>query len=243
MKALLLLFCLLTVNICEAREWKNKTELKRTTGQDDLPNGDWLRKDRKKNTDIWSDANRYNMSSNQGDVCYTSFAQKRDFYYWLDTELQNRGSDVRWPGVAYIVTRRLRYLDSRFVQKIIIRDKAFIDFVEKCNNLILTNIYLDLRALYNREEALTGSEARHWDSTLTYKEQCTIVDTVYDMQPRRIVEKLNRMAHGKGIYKLVMPRKLRINKNISDCENRCAYGLNIISRYYDAKRRKRSGRH
>lgn len=237
MKGLLLVFSLLIVNIHYASEWKNIKQFRAKTNLDTLAKSDWLKKDRKHNTQTWINANHYNINISNGYTQYTSFAQKKDLYKWLDIEMRSRGHDVYWPGIAFIVTKRLCYLDSRFIQRIIIHDKKFMFFIQECNNLILQHIYPNLTALYNCDTPHTDTTARNWDSIVIHKEQCTVLDTVYAKQPKPILKKLNRMAQGKGIYWIAMPKKLRLRKDISNCTNRCNYGLNTIRKYYDVKHR------
>lgn len=237
MKGLLLVYSLLIVNITHASEWKNMKQYRARTNLDRLSESDWLKKDRKHNTQTWINANHYNINSTNGFTQYTKFAQKKDFYIWLDIEMRSRGHDVYWPGIAFIVTKRLRYLDIRFIQKTIIHDENFMFFIQECNNLILQHIYPNLTALYTSHTPLTGTAARKWDSVIIHKEQCIVLDTIYAKQPKPVLKKLNRMAQGKGIYRLAIPGRLRMRKDIRKCKNRCNYGLNTIRKYYDVKHR------
>lgn len=229
-----LLVVLMSVN-AEAREWKNVKQCRQHTGSDTCSSGNWLRKDRKKNTHSWHVANRYNLLQQDGYKEYTTFSQKRDLYKWIDDTRFAQGHEIKWAGNAYIITRQLAYLDNILVRALIIHDKKFMQFVKGSNALILQNIYPDLQNVYKRNEPLSGSSACDWDSLIIHKEQCEVLDTLYARQPKRVVKKFNRMAAGKGIYALVLRKELRMKGDIRDCKVRCAYGLRTMSIYYDDK--------
>lgn len=231
---LLLIIGLLTAQV-QAREWKSLKQCSVQTGKDSLAAGDWLRKDRRKNTHKWQVANRYNLLQSDGYKEYTTFGQKRDFYKWIDDTRFAQGHEVKWAGNAYIITKQLVYLDNVIVRAVIIHDRKFMDFVKGSNALILKNIYPDLQKVHERSKPLVGLPACDWDSLIIHKEQCDVLDTLYARQPKRVVRKFNRMAAGKGIYALVLRKELRMKGDIRDCKVRCAYGLRTMSIYYDDK--------
>ena len=236
MRALLLtMVFLLLCNLLHAQEWKHKKHYRNEKGSDTLASGCWLRKDRKKKTDTWCAANEYNMEADSGYKCYRTFAQKRDFYKWFDGYRRNAGHEVKWAGVAYLITKRLIVVDNRFVRSVVIADKEFIKFVQQSNALILKNIYPNMQQLYEKDKPLKGKDAKHWDSVTIYKEQCKVVDTLYARQPARVLRKFNRMAAGKGVYALFVPKKMRMKGDIKSCKVRCDYGLHTMSAYYEDK--------
>lgn len=219
----------------QAREWKTMKQLQRETGRDSLQQGEWTKRDRKKNTHRWQAANKYNLQQEDGYRQYENFSQKRDFYKWMDDTRFAKGHEVKWAGNAYIITKQLSYLDNWLVRVLVVHNKPFMKFVRSSNEMILKNIYPDMQHVYERKTPLTGVKACEWDSSIIYKEQCIVLDTFYKKQPEHVLRKFNRMAAGKGIYALVLRKELRMKGDIRDCKTRCAYGLHTMGIYYDDK--------
>lgn len=233
MKLLPLILLLMLPFSPYGREWKSLRQYNKEHNSSTLAEGHWLKKDRKKDTHAWHAANKYNLLRKDGYSEYSTFSQKRDFYKWLDDTRFAKGHEVKWAGNAYIITKQLVALDYWPVRVFVIHDKKFMQFVRKSNALILKNIYPDMRDIYTMKKPLTGNNACHWDSVVIYKEQCEVLDTLYDKQPERVLKRFNRMAAGKGIYTLVVPRKMRMKGDIRDCKTRCSYGLHTMSVFYD----------
>ena len=233
MKRLFTIALLLTALSINAREWRNMRKYRQTTGTTTLAAGEWLRKDRKHNTAIWLSANTYNILTADGHTHYTTFAQKRDFYKWVDDERHKHGHEVKWAGNAYFVSKKLVYLDNIFIRILIIHDRKFMAFVHESNNLILEHILPELSNLYQMQKPLKGETACNWDSTIIYKEQCTVLDTLYRQQPKRVLKRFGRMAEGRGIYMFAVPKELRMHGDIQDCKTRCRYGLQTMEILYD----------
>lgn len=232
MKRLLIICLLLTASSSDAREWRTIRKYERSKGTSILTEGDWLKKDRKRNTEAWKQANRYNIKAADGYTHYTSFAQKRDFYKWVDAETHQQGHEVKWAGNAYFISQRLVYLDNVFVRALIIHDRRFMTFVHNSNDRILEYILPELSKLYEMQKPLKGETACNWDSTVIYKEQCSVLDTLYQQQPERVLKRFGRMASGRGIYVFAVPKKLRMHGNIKDCVTRCRYGLHTMEILY-----------
>ena len=161
--------------------------------------------------------------------------KKKDFYRWFDGYRRNAGHEVKWAGSAYLITKRLVVMDNWFIRTVVVADKDFVKFVQQSNALILKNIYPNLQQVYELAKPLKGTEAVYWDSVTIYKEQCKVVDTLYAKQPARVLRKFNRMAAGKGIYALFVPKKMRMKGDIKSCRVRCDYGLHTITQYYEEK--------
>lgn len=235
MRLLLILLALLIANIAYAQEWRNMMQYKQVIGKQKLEPGHWLKSDRINNTATWREANKYNLIKQDCHRKYTNFAQKRDFYRWVDNTRKTKGHEVMWAGVAELVTKRMVPVDNKLVRMLFIRNKKFVSFVSQSNTLILQNICPDLDEMCNGIKPLKGEDARHWDSVIIYKEQCLVLDSLYKKQSKAVLKKFNRMANGKGIYSLVVPRAMRMNADIRDCENRCHYGLYTAVNYYKSK--------
>lgn len=221
--------------VAHAREWKSIRQYHKTTGIDTLGVHDWLRKDRKKETERWHTVNATNLNTTDGYIHYDNFSQKRDFYKWIDDYRYSKGHEVKWAGNAYIISKQLAYLDKWVVRVMVVNNKQFTRFVQESNALILKNIYPELKGLYKRATPLTGESACDWDSVTIYKEQCLVLDTLYKKQPESVMRKFGNMAAGKGLYSIVVRKKMRMKGDIRDCNNRCAYGLHTMAVYYDNK--------
>ena len=89
---------ILAVQLLQAKEWKSIGQYRRHRGTDELAATDWLKKDRKRNTLRWHATNLYNLSQDSGYIHYNTFAQKRDFYKWMDDNRFERGHEVKWEG-------------------------------------------------------------------------------------------------------------------------------------------------
>jgi hypothetical protein len=48
----------------------------------------------------------------------------------------------------------------------------------------------------------------------------------------KAIKKLQKMAEGKGIYRLVIPKELRFNGDLKNCEARYNYSINTLVEYY-----------
>ena len=53
----IIIILLLITQVAFSQEWKNLKDYKTTTGQHVLQDGCWLKKDRKRNTETWEQAN------------------------------------------------------------------------------------------------------------------------------------------------------------------------------------------
>ncbi len=79
-KYIIIAFTLLVFNNSYTQEWKSLKAYQIETGNHILLNGCWLKKDRKKRTEVWNKANIFNLSIVNGNLKYSSISQIRDFY-------------------------------------------------------------------------------------------------------------------------------------------------------------------
>lgn len=227
-----MIICLGIALSSSAQEWKNLRQFRLQTGRHDLSAGEWLKYDRKNNTTRWVNANTYNLRRDDCAKKYPCIAQKRDLYRWADqTRLQNR-HEVQWAGVAYLITSKMAVLDRRIVRWAFVGNRQLVRFLFQSNELILQNIRPELAQICDGKSPMTGRAAVAWDSATIYKEQCIVLDTLYERQPVRVIHKFNRIVNGKGIYALVIPPGMRMHNDVANCKNRCYYGLVTMRKYY-----------
>src|SRR5712675_1570930 len=117
------LFLLINSGAAYAQEWKSLRAYRKETGSTTLAEGCWLKKDRKKNSATWQQANKYNLSLETGHLKYKSIRQLRDFYLWFDTERKKQGHEIQWFGITALVEHEFAKLDSWFVCTFIVRHK------------------------------------------------------------------------------------------------------------------------
>ncbi|NQU53632.1 MAG: hypothetical protein HQ522_13945, partial [Bacteroidetes bacterium] len=67
-----------------AQEWNNLKAYQKETNNSTLLDGCWLKKDRKKQTEVWKLANTYNLFQNNGNLKYKTIREIRDFYVLFD---------------------------------------------------------------------------------------------------------------------------------------------------------------
>lgn len=69
--------------------------------------GNWLKEDRQRNTEVWNKANKTNIKKSKGDLEYIDIHQRCDFYKWFEHKTDSLGFETRWAGAAKITTSKL----------------------------------------------------------------------------------------------------------------------------------------
>ena len=132
MKALtIIISILLNFNYGYAQEWKSLKAYKKETGNSVLKEGQWLKKDRKKETLNWHKANLFHLANDTGFKNYTTICQIHDFYNWFDLEREKQGHEIEWIGIAAIATHQLSYIDNGMVRFLLIRNKELVKFANQ----------------------------------------------------------------------------------------------------------------
>ncbi|OBX21250.1 hypothetical protein BAA08_13460 [Bizionia sp. APA-3] len=83
-----------------ASEWTCLKIYQQETGQQALSEKDWLTSDRRRNSQVWQQANTFNLE-NQLPSEYSTIRQQRDFYEWYYTAISEKEHDVVWPKMAH----------------------------------------------------------------------------------------------------------------------------------------------
>lgn len=210
------------------QEWKNLNTYQKETGNSTLNEGCWIKKDRKDQTKVWKLANEFNLNIKNGNLKYKSISEKRDFYLWFDQEIKKRGNEINWIGIANIAANQLSKFDNFFIRLFIVRNKELNQFVNNGSEVVFSFAFPQLKEVYFSNQILTGKEATIWDQNYGLKEQCEILEPLYDNLSEKALKKLERIAKGKGIYSIGISRDLRYNGKIDDCKLRYEHGLNKL---------------
>lgn len=222
----------INTNLAFAQEWKNLKIYQKETKNEILKDGFWLKKDRKKQTSVWCQANSYNLNIENGNKKYQTISEIRDFYLWFDNERIQRGHEIKWIGIAAIATTELSNLDNFFIRVFILRNKEIVKFGRQGSEKVFDYAFPKLKGIYFSNELVTGKDAENWDKAHGRKEQCEILDSLYVKLSEKGFHKLERIANGHGIFSLGVPKSLRFEGNLHDCEARIAHGINKILPVY-----------
>ncbi len=225
-------FFLLFTQITFSQEWKNLKDYKNATGNNILQDGCWLKKDRKKNTETWKQANKYNLSIDDGNLKYKTIRQVRDFYLWFDVEREKLGHEIHTSGVAEIVAGQLSKLDNCFIRTFFVRNKEVVWFANEGTKKVLEFAFPLFREVYFSNEILKGQEAKDWDIKNWKTEQCQIVEPIYNQLSSKAIQKLERMAKGKCLFSLGVKKELKFEGDLRDCKSRYEHAFTNLNDYY-----------
>jgi len=228
----IIIFLLLNNQVSFSQEWRNLKNYKKTTGQNVLQNGCWLKKDRTRNTETWKQANKYNLSIDNGNLKYKTISQTRDFYLWFDDEREKLGHEINGIGVAALVAGQLSNFDNYFIRTFIIRNKEVVWFGNEGSKKVLKFAFPLLKKVYFSNNILKQEEAKDWDITNGKIEQCQILEGLYNKLSSKAIRKLERMAKGKGIYNLGVKNELKFEGDITDCKSRYEHASSKLITYY-----------
>ena len=226
------LILLLNSNFVVSQEYRNLKTYKKETSHSILLDGYWLKKDRKRNTQVWKNANEYNLLQKNAHKNYRSIREIRDFYLWFDNCRKRRGHEVQWIGIAAMASSQLAKLEVGFYRIFVIRNKEIIQFAQEGSKKVFSETLPKLKEVYFSTKLLVGNQAVNWDKEHCKIEQCDLLNPLYDKLSKKAYNKLNRMAKGKGIYKLVIPMKLTFVGDLKNCNARISYGRKKILPIY-----------
>ena len=228
MKNGLLILLLCFFNLSTAKEYKNLKEYQKLTGKLQLESSDWLRSDRKNNTAVWQHANLYNLHNNLP-LEYQSIKERTDFYLWLFKSLDDKGSEVIWPKMAHYISNKLENVKS-FPFNIFTR-KEVKRYATKGSETVFSKAFEKIKALYFSESILKSEEALAWDESIIYEEQYVWLQEIYSGIDQKTLKTIDKMAKGKCIYILMVPKEIVFSGDLSNKEDRYDYALNILRPY------------
>ncbi|MFC4721047.1 Insecticidal toxin complex protein [Geojedonia litorea] len=228
MKSLLLFFAMLVAIPSYGREWNSLRSYQKETNQQQLSPSDWLASDRRQNTLIWNNANKFNLLNNKPKE-YLSIKQRRDFYLWLHNELEKKGHDVVWPYMAYFISHKLRLVNN--VPYRWFSSKAIKRYTDMGSEEVFNSAFIKLQEIYNSENLLRKNEAYSWDEKMLHDEQFIWVERVYEIMDDKSLKQIGRMAKGHFLYSIVVPKPIRFQGDISNAQERYSYALHTLRTY------------
>lgn len=227
-----LILIITSINTIVAQEWSSIRAYKKETGNTVLLDGCWLKKDRKRQTKVWKNANVFNLTQKQGNLKYATISEIRDFYKWFDSERIKQGHKINGVGVASIAATQLSNMDSRFIRFFIVRNKEIVQFANKGSKLVFEFAFPLLNEVYFSKEKIIGEKARNWDRKNGYFEQCEVLEPLYNKLSVKAINRLERIAKGKGIFNLAVPKELKYEGEIENCKTRFLHGKDKLLPYY-----------
>lgn len=123
-------------------------------------------------------------------------------------------------------------LDNFFIRVFILRNKEIVKFGRQGSEKVFDYAFPKLKEIYFSNKLVTDKDAGNWDKEHAKKEQCEILDSLYVKLSEKGFHKLERIANGQSIFSLGVPKSLRFEGNLHDCEARIAHGINKILPVY-----------
>ncbi len=215
-----------------SQEWKSLKSYQKETGETLLQKGCWLKRDRKHQTKVWKQANLYNLTIVTGNQKYQSISQIRDFYLWFDADRKKQGHEILGVGIAAIAAKQLSKLDSGFIRFFVVRNQEIVEFANEGSHKVFEFGFPLMKNVYFSDELITGKNAKNWSLKYGKIEQCDILQPLYKQLSTKALSRLAKMARGKGIFNLGVPKRLKFVGNIEDCQTRFEHGLYKLKPYY-----------
>lgn len=233
----------LFVQFVMGQEYSSLKHYTHVTGQNQLKDGCWLTKDRKKQTEIWHKANLFNLSVEKGNEKYKSISQICDFYSWFDQVRIQQGHEIYWIAIASVATHQLCKMDNALIRTIIVGNKEVVQFANEGSKMVLDFAFPLLHDVYFSADKIVGVEAENWAAKYGMQEQCTILEPLYQELSPKALHKLTKMVKGKGIFALGVPGKLKFEGSIENCNARFQHGINKLLPYYKTHQLKKHPHH
>jgi len=231
-KHIIIAFTLLVFNNSYTQEWKSLKAYQIETGNSILLNGCWLKKDRKKQTEVWNKANIFNLSAINGNSKYSSISQIRDFYNWFDAERKKKGHEIVGVGIASVAANQLSKMDNFLIRFFIVRNKEIVQFANNGSKKVFEFAFPLLKEVYFSKEILKNENARLWDLKHGEIEQCEILEPLYHKLSFKAIYRLEKMAKGKGVFNFGVPNQLKYEGEIDNCQTRFEHGKTKLLLYY-----------
>ncbi len=228
MRWILILTFFIFNNSVSAKEWKSLKAYQKATQKQNLSPSDWLKSDRQKNTLIWQKANSYNLINNLPHE-YIKIKERRDFYKWMYSELNKQGHEIVWVKMAHYISTKLRKMESFPFS--IFSSKKILEYANTGSEMVFNNAFLELNLIYTSNKVYKGNKALLWDEVILHKEQFLWIDSIYKTIDRQSLKKLQRIAKGKFLYGLVVPKAIRFRGNLSNAETRYHYAFHKLRAY------------
>ncbi|MBU2952087.1 Insecticidal toxin complex protein [Tamlana agarivorans] len=208
-----------------AKEWKSLNAFEKVNGKRELRATDWLKSDRRRNTQVWQNANIYNLQHNYF-LEYETIKERRDFYKWFFSKMEARHCEVVWPKMAYYISNKLRLVNAFPFS--VFTTKSVKSYAYQGSETVFNHAFKTLKALYLSEDVLKSNAAMQWDESIIHKEQYIWLKGIYEGIDDKGLRTIERMAKGKGFYCVLVPKKIRFKSDISVTKNRYDYALHVL---------------
>ncbi|WP_159023012.1 Insecticidal toxin complex protein [Formosa sp. L2A11] len=228
MKIFIFLILCLNFNIVSAKEWKNLKTYQKETQFEVLSNGDWFTADRKQNSKVWQNANRFNLMQMHPEN-YTSVVQRLGFYMWFQKKIEQKGDEVYWVKMAAFISEKLSRIYT-FPYKYIVK-KSTIHSANYGSEIVFNNAFPYLRTLFLASEPLKNTAAETWDLKMLHLEQYDWVASVYEKIDAKNLKQISQIARGKGVYRLFVPKELAFTTDLKNPNHRYYYAVNVLLPY------------
>jgi len=150
---------------------------------------------------------------------------------WFDLEIKKQGHEIQAVGVASVAAWQLSKLDNVLI-RFFFRNKELVNFANEGSKKVFEFAFPLMQDVYFSDKIFTGEEARNWGIKNGRIEQCEILEPLYENLSLKSIQKLERMAKGKGIFCLGVPKELKYKGSIKDCTTRFEHGLYTILPFY-----------
>ena len=231
MRITILTLCLFFSTCIQAKEWKSLKSYEKASQNKALQSSDWLSLDRRQNTVTWQNANLYNLNNSLPQE-YINVKQRRDFYKWFDIQIKQKGHEVIWPSMAYYISQKLR-LAKAFPFSLFAR-KQVKNYASQGGEIVFNKSFKDLKELFFSNTILKDEFAVEWDKNILYNEQYVWIDCIYKTMDSKSLKQIERIAKGKLLYGLALPKAIRFEGNIANANDRYVFAIEKLRVYCKA---------
>ncbi len=228
MKCYTFLVLIILSSTLQAKEWKNLKVYQKETHQEILSPSDWLKMDRIHNTIVWQKANRYNLNHHLPQE-YVRILERRDYYEWAYKELKKQGHEVVWVAMAHFISKKITLMKTFPYTLFLNRNVVY--YANDGSELVFNNVFEDLKAIFNSDIVLKAEKALQWDESISHKEQFVLLESIYKNMDASSLKKIERIAKGKFLYSLMVPKSIRFKGDISNPIDRYSYAINKLRDY------------
>lgn len=222
------LFIIVLSQNLHAKEWRSLKAYQTEAHSKTLSPSDWLKHDRIHNSIVWQQANLYNLSHNLPQE-YLKISERRDFYKWIYGTLKQKGHEVVWVQMAHFISKKMHLLES--FPCLLFSNRKIVQYADAGSEVVFNKAFKDLKDLLDSETILKGNKAKEWDESMAYKEQYIWLDSLYLTIDEDSLKTIERMAKGKFLYSLAVPKAIRFKGDISTPEARHSYAIGILWYY------------
>ncbi|PWS30531.1 hypothetical protein [Pedobacter paludis] len=227
LKRLLILTLLILSFKAECKEFSSIDDYIKTfpAGKHNGLDGNWLKADREKESEIWNQANKINIKKPNGYLEYQDIYQRCGFYKWFELKTDSLGFETRWAEAAKETTSKLKKLLTSIAIASGNSNKEIEEFVVTGNGIIFDDIWKDLKALYEHQP-LRGIDAEIWDGHLLLKEQ-NLIDPYYRKLSKTSLTKLQKSLRKETTFSKMMAG-FEFEGNLLSIQDRWLYGMKMM---------------